>query len=58
MCTGVQQLGVPVDWIVQFVQKKESFSKVSKAAILDTLEEMVGESTIYSIGPKSYKSIT
>lgn len=58
MHTGVGRLGVPEDWIVQHVQQRESLRKVSTAVISDTLSEMVGESLIYMLGVKSYKSVT
>lgn len=54
---GVGRLGVPEDWIIKFIQQKETFCKISPAAILEAIEELVEDSLIYSFTIKSYKSV-
>ena len=54
---GVLRLGVPEDWIVQFIQKKEAFSFIAEATIVDAIAELVENSCIYPVMNKSYKTV-
>lgn len=57
-CIGVARLGVPEDWIIKFVTQKEAFAKVPEEAILEAIEQLVGDSLVYLFNTKSYKTVT
>ena len=56
-CPGVARLGVPEDWIVQFVRQKETFNNLPRTAILEAIEQLVGDSLVYQFNTKSYKTV-
>lgn len=55
---GVARLGVPEEWIVEFVKQKEVFCKLPRLAILEAIELLVGDSRVYLFNTKSYKTVT
>lgn len=50
-------MGVPEDWIVKFVEQKEIFHKIPRTAILEAIEQLVGDSLVYMFGTKAYRTV-
>jgi hypothetical protein len=41
-----------------FITQKEAFCKVPETAILEAIEQLVGDSLVYLFSAKSYKTVT